>query len=266
VEAARGRLAGLEVTDLRVDMTAEGGSARFEEARFGLYGGLYRGLLAMDFASPGAPFRLAGRLDGVDADRMISALSPSRGGVLHGVASLTLDLGGEAGAGSAVRSIRGSVRAEVRDGRFSTVGILKQVAQILEMAGGRGIGRDETPFDHVSASFLVRDSRADTDDLEFRSADLDLDGGGSLGLDGALFLDVTASFSKPASADLVRETPQLKFRVDPDGRLTMPLKIRGDLRAPIVQLDLDRVLREGLERSAKDAGRRGLLRRLLGEN
>jgi hypothetical protein len=75
---------------------------------------------------------------------------------------------------------------------------------------------------------------------------------------------VTASFSKRASADLVRETPQLKFRLDPDGRLTMPLKIRGDLKAPLVQLDLDRVLQEGLERSARDRGRKGLLRRLLG--
>jgi uncharacterized protein involved in outer membrane biogenesis len=264
VEADRGRVAGLEVSDLKVGVSLEGGAARFEEASFGLYGGRHRGRLDLDLSAKGAPFRLVSRVEGVDADRLLTALSPSRGGVLHGIASLTFDVGGEAAAGDVVPSLRGSVHAELNNGRLLTVGILKQVVQILEMAGGRGIGRDETPFDHVSASFLVRDSSASTDDLEFRSADLDLDGGGSVGLDGSLHLDVKASFSRTASADLVRETPQLKFRIDPDGRLTMPLRIRGDLKAPVVQLDLDRVLREGLERSVKDRGRKGLLRRLLG--
>jgi hypothetical protein len=266
IEATRGRVAGLEITGLHARVNLEGGIAKFEDATFALYGGTHRGTLDLDLVSKGAPFRLSARLDGVDAERLLKALAPSRGGAIHGLASVTLDVAGNAAGTTVAGWIRGSARAELRDGRFVTVGILKQVAQLLEMAGGRGIGRDETPFDHVSASFDVRDGRADTKDLEFRSADLDLDGGGSVGLDGSLRLDVTASFSKSASADLVRETPQLEFRLDPGGRLTMPLKIRGDLKAPLVQLDLDRVLREGLERSSRDRGRKGLLRRLLGGN
>jgi uncharacterized protein involved in outer membrane biogenesis len=264
IEAARGRLAGLELTGLSARVKLERGTVRFEDAAFALYGGRHVGSFELDLVSLGAPFRLVSRLDGVDSGRLLAALDASRGEVLHGIAALALDIAGEAGAGPVAGSLRGSARAELKDGRFLSVGILKQVAQILEMAGGRGIGRDETPFDHVSASFGVHDGRADTKDLEFRSADLDLDGGGSVGLGGSLALDVTASFSRRASADLVRETPQLKFRLDPDGRLTMPLKIRGDLKTPLVQLDLDRVLQEGLERSARDRGRKGLLRRLLG--
>ncbi len=264
IDAARGRLAGLELTGLSTRVTLERGPARLEDARSSLYGGRHVGSLEIDLLSRDAPFRVAARLEGVDADRLLTALDPSRGGAIHGIAAVTLDVTGNAGGAPLAGSIHGSARAELRDGRFLTVGILKQVAQILEMAGGRGIGRDETPFDHVSASFDVRDGRADTKDLEFRSSDLDLDGGGSVGLDGSLRLDVIASFSRRTSADLVRETPQLKFRLDPAGRLTMPLKIRGDLKAPLVQLDLDRVLREGLERSAGGGGRKGLLKRLLG--
>ncbi|MBZ5637469.1 MAG: AsmA family protein [Acidobacteriia bacterium] len=266
IEAAKGRLAGLEMTDLRARLDIESEAARFEDATFALYGGRCHGTLVLDLGSPGAPFRLDARLEGVDADRLLTSIDPSRKGSIHGVGSFTLDVGGDAAGGSVAGSIRGSARAELKDGRLPTVGILKQVAQILELAGGRGIGRDETPFDHVSASFDVHEGRGDTKDLEFRSADLDLDGRGSVGFDGALGLDVIASFSRRASGDLVRETPQLKFRLDPGGRLTMPLKIRGDFKAPSVQLDLDRVLREGLERSAGDRGRKGFLKRLLGGN
>jgi hypothetical protein len=264
IDAASGRIAGLELTALRASVLVEKGTARFENAAFALFGGRCAGSFEADLDSRAVPFRLAARLDGVDADRLLSGLAPARGGALHGIASVTLDVTGEAGGGGVARTVRGAVRAELKGGRLLTIGILKQVAQLLEMAGGRGIGRDETPFDHMSASFDVRDGRGETKDLEFRSSDLDLDGGGTVGLDGSLRLDVTASFSRRASADLVRETPQLKFRIDPGGRLTMPLKIRGDLKTPLVQLDLDRVLREGLERSNRDRGRKGFLRRLFG--
>ncbi len=264
IDAALGRLAGLEMSGLSARLNVERGTARFENANFALYGGRCRGTAVLELSSRGAPFRLDARIDGVDADRLLTALDPTRRGSIHGIGSITLDVGGEAAGGGVPGSIRGLARAELKDGRFLTVGILKQVAQILERAGGRGVGRDETPFDHVSASFDVHEGRGDTEDLEFRSADLDLDGRGSVGLDGSLRLDVVASFSRRASGDLVRETPQLRFRLDPGGRLTMPLKIRGDLKAPVVQLDLDRVLRDGIQRSAGDRGRKGFLKRLLG--
>jgi hypothetical protein len=264
IEAVLGRVAGLELTGLAARLGVERGTARFENATFALYGGRCRGSVVLDLGSRGAPFRLDARLEGVDADRLLTALDFSRSGAIHGIGSFTLGVDGEAARGKVAGSLRGSGRAELKDGRFLTVGILKQVAQILEMVGGRGVGRDETPFDHVSASFDVREGRGDTNDLEFRSADLDLDGRGSIGFDGSLRLDVIASFSRRASADLVRETPQLKFRLDPGGRLTMPLKIRGDIKAPVVQLDLDRVLRDGIQRSSEDRERKGLLRRLLG--
>jgi hypothetical protein len=76
---------------------------------------------------------------------------------------------------------------------------------------------------------------------------------------------VLASFSREATADLVQRTPQLKIRVGSDGRLTVPLSLRGTLGRPEVKLDLDRVLQDGLRQSVKDLGTKSLLRRLLGK-
>ncbi len=265
IEAARARFRRVEATDLSAKVSLDRGAVRFEDASFGLYGGTHRGSLSIDLGAEGAPFSLEGRIEGVDAGRLLAAALPSRGGTIQGVAGITFAISGR--GSSPAGSVRGTARAALRSGRLASVGILKQVAEILEMAGGRGVGQDETPFDHVSASFTVESGRASTHDLEFRSADLDLDGGGTIGLDGSLRLDVLASFSRAASADLVRNTPRLEFRVDERGRLTLPLRIRGRIEAPAVQLDLDRVIKEGLERSVRtDRTARGLLDRIFKGN
>jgi len=56
----------------------------------------------------------------------------------------------------------------------------------LEIAGAKGIAKDETPFERLSADFDVVKGTAGTKDLEFRSQDLDADGAGTVGLGGAL--------------------------------------------------------------------------------
>jgi hypothetical protein len=112
---------------------------------------------------------------------------------------------------------------------------------------------------------VLADGTARTDDLQFRSPDLDLDGGGTVDLTGPIRLQVLASFSREATADLLSRTPQLKIRVSKEGRLTVPLSLRGTLFHPQVKLDLDRVLEEGLKQQVKDLGSKSLLRRLLGK-
>jgi hypothetical protein len=87
--------------------------------------------------------------------------------------------------------------------------------------------------------------------LEFRSNDLDFDGTGTVVLGGALTLDVVSRFSKAISDELVQETHALSFRQGADGRLSVPLQIRGTVREPRVQLDLNRVINEGVLNEVK---------------
>lgn len=266
LEADRGRFAGLEMSGLRARLGFEGGAVRFEEASFDLYGGRHRGVFAIDLAKAGRPFTLRDRLERVDLSRLVRAFSPSLGAALHGTATLNLDVAGISAQQGWRRTLAGAGRVEVLDGRLTTVGILARVAGLLELAGGRGIGREETPFRQISASFGILQGKAATRDLVFRSADLDLDGGGTVGLDGGISLSVVAAFSRAASQGFVGKTPQLKFRLGADGRLTIPLRLDGSLVHPEIRLDLDRILREGLEQSLFDRGKSGVLRRLLGED
>jgi hypothetical protein len=152
----------------------------------------------------------------------------------------------------------------IEDGRLSSFGVVKQVMEALEVAGAKGIAKDETPFDHLSAHFNVVSGTAATKDLEFRSQDLDGDGAGTVGLGGAMHVDVLASFSKAVSDELVAKTHALSIRQGADGRLSVPLKVRGTIHDPAVQLDLDKVLNDGVLRALKKEGTKGLLKKLLG--
>lgn len=175
-----------------------------------------------------------------------------------------MDLDGLLGQQPLAPTLRGTLVLAVDRGSLTSVGLMKQAASFLEMAGAAGIGSDETAFERMMATFEIERSDARTDDLHFRSEDLDLDGGGTIGLDGRLRLDVRAAFSADASRRMVETTPRLSFRMGPDGRLTVPMKIRGTLDAPFVQIDLEKVLEEGLEKELRERGEKGLLRRLLG--
>jgi hypothetical protein len=140
----------------------------------------------------------------------------------------------------------------VTDGVLTSANLLSRVTSALDGAGSDPVEARETPFERLSADFDIRDRVLVTSNLEFRSTDLDLDGEGTIGFDSSLGLEVTASISPDGSASLVRQVPQLEFRVGRDGRLTLPMRIDGTLIEPRVGIDLRRVLEEGLGRSLRD--------------
>ena len=89
-------------------------------------------------------------------------------------------------------------------------------------------------------------------------------GGGTIAEKGKLNLDVTASFSKPVTEQLVAKTGALSVRVGPDGRMTIPLQVGGTLSAPAVHLDVDKVINEGLKKKIVKEGKKKLLDKLFG--
>ncbi len=246
IEAERGRFHGLDLTAIRSRVSYRDGRIRFERADFELYGGRHEGTLSVETERPEVPFHLDDRVTGVRLDELLSAFAPQLPKTVYGTAELELDVRGRAGTDAPDATVVGDGRLEVKDGRLAGAGLAEQLSAILAEAGNADAKRGETPFERLGASFTVRDRRAHTDDLEFRSEDLDLDGNGDLRFDGGLDLDVVASLSPRLTAQALERLPQLKFRVGRDGRMTLPVQVRGDLSRPQVVLDLQRILEEGL--------------------
>lgn len=264
LDADGGRWRGVTLGAFSARVTARGGLLRFDPVRSDVHGGRGEGSLEIRVAEPALPFVLSGRLDDVDLSTLSAEIAKKPAGVLDGRATLELALSGRAAAEPVVGTLRGTARLAAADGRIKSVGLVKRLGEFLQMTGGRGGEVDESPFERMTTTLRIEGGKARTEDLEFRSRDLDLDGGGTVGLDGALALDVVAALSREASAAVVARTPQLRFRVGSDGRLTVPMKLRGTLGSPYVQVDLEKVLEEGLRDEIRKRGEKSLLRRLLG--
>ncbi len=237
---------GLEMTDVSTRVSVLDGQARFDDTRVSLYGGTATGAVSMLPFEARTPFTLDQTAVGIAIRPLIAALAPAQADTVDGEASLTIHVRGDASGGAVLPSMSGQGQVVIANGTIASVGVIKQVMKALESAGARGLTKDESPFDHLSARFDLAESVASTRNLEFRSRDLDFDGAGTVALGGALKLDVVSRFSKAMSDDLVAETRALAFRQAADGRLSVPLRIRGTIRDPKVQLDLERVIDEGL--------------------
>jgi uncharacterized protein involved in outer membrane biogenesis len=252
------------MTDLKTHVTLDHGLAKLDAITFALYGGKARGSLTVRPFEPKIPFTLDQSAEGIAIGRLIAALAPKQKGTVEGKAALSVRLGGDAGAAALLPTVNGAGRLAIVEGKIASFGVIKQVLKTLEVAGAKGMAKDETPFDRLSATFEVVSGTAGTKDLQFRSADLDGDGAGTVGVGGALKLDVLASFSKTVSAELVAKTHALSIRQGSDGRLSVPLQIRGTVLAPLIQLDLNRVINEGVLKELKKEGTKSLLKKLLG--
>ena len=251
IRARSARFAGLDLQGFTTRLGLDGGVVRFDDAAFGFYGGRHAGDLTLDVLAEGVPFSLRSDVRGVDVARLATAFSGDGAGALRGSASLGLDLRGVAYAPSVLRTVGGGMRLSIANGSLASVGLLRQVAMALEAAGGRGIGREQTPFRSLSGTFGIVAGVARTGDLTLDSDDLDLTASGSVDLEGPLDMRAVAAFSPDASSAMVARTSALRYRVAEDGRLTVPLRVRGTLAAPQVQVDVRTIVQEGIEREVR---------------
>ena len=266
VRADRAVFAGLEMTAVSSGVRLHGGEVTLRDAGFQLYGGRHAGSATVNASAPDLPFSIRDRFEGVDVGRLVSAFAPDYAGTIEGTGTLILNLRGRVAVGHVDRSLRGSGNLEVREGKLGTASFLSQLSERLEAAGASSrFTREDTPFDRLSASFRIADGLIRTRDLMFRSPDLDLDGRGTISLDGFLDLAVDASLSPEATGELVSRSGALSRLVDDDGRLRFPMALAGTVQAPSVQVDLARLLEKNIQRGLKGKVR-GLLRRLGGKD
>ena len=264
VRADRCVARGLEMTNLRAHVSLDHGLAKLDTITFSLYGGKARGSLTVRPFEPRIPFSLDQTAEGIAIGPLIAALAPAQKGTVEGKAALAVRLSGDAGGAAMLPTVNGTGQVAIVEGKIASFGVIKQVQKALEIAGAKGMAKDETPFDRLSAHFDLVSGTAGTKDLQFRSADLDGDGAGTVGLGGALKLDVLASFGKTVSDELVAKTHALSIRQGADGRLSVPLQIRGTIQAPLIQLDINKVINEGVLKELKKEGTKSLLKKLLG--
>jgi AsmA protein len=261
------RFMTFDLADVRGTVTLKDALLTVSDLGAKLYDGALKGGATLSLAGRTPAYSVNAALEGVDVNALAAAYDAGLKDLLKGRLGGRLAVTASGAALDAMLgSARGTARLEIAKGALASFSILKQLASLLEMAGGKGIGRDETPFDLLSGTFDISDRRARTSDLALDSADLDLAGKGDVGLDATLALAIAATFSDEASRGMVEKTPRLKALTDQNGRIVVHLTAGGSLAQPQIGLDTRAQTKQLGEQKKEEAKEklRGKLLDLLG--
>jgi uncharacterized protein involved in outer membrane biogenesis len=263
LEAERASFGELTLEDVsgRARLTDDG--MRVEPVAFGVFGGRYDGTLALQNGDV-PTFGWKALLTGVDvAEAMRFAADDD---LVTGRLSGQIDLTGRGTEPeAAVESAQGTARVEIVDGVVRNLGLVRTI--VVATSGRADAPPAEVPesrdeaFSRLSATLAIASGVARTSDLQFESDDLSLTAAGEIRLDGsAIALDgrvqLSEELSKQAGRDLVRYTQE-------EGRVTLPVKVRGTLEAPSVQIDVADLTRRAIQNRATEEAKE-LLKRGLG--
>jgi uncharacterized protein involved in outer membrane biogenesis len=252
----------LKLTGANAQLLVQDGQARLDGIRASLYGGTLSGAVTAGLIESGPPFSMAAKIEGVDFNGLCTDFSKDLKGLIHGTLATSLDVKGRGLDTAGLRAnLGGGATLALRNGKLTSFGFLKQLAEVLEAAGGRGVGRDETPFDSLTGTFAIRGGRAETSDLRLDSPDLDINAKGSIGLDQSLAMIAEVLLSPAVATDMVAKTPKLHSLVNGKGELALSLKLGGSLQKPAIGIDpamLRRVAEDTLKKKGSD-----LLKRYL---
>jgi AsmA protein len=227
------RFQTFDLSNVRASGGLDQGVLSLTDMQSGFYSGRLAGAASADLRDEVPKFTLGVRLQEVDLDPLLTAYDPELAGLLKGRLSGTLEVGASGMSMDAIMgSARGDGKLEVADGTLASFSVLRFVAAFLETAGGKGIGRNETPFEFLRGTLSIADGKARTEDLTLHSADLELAGDGWVGLDAALDLNVQARFSAEATDGMLAKNPRVGALTDPDGRLALHFNLDGSLADP----------------------------------
>jgi len=256
------RFQTFDLADVKASLSLAKSVLRLNELGAAFYGGTLKGTGSVDVSRAIPAYTVATRLDRIDVEPLLAAYDPSLKGLLKGRFAGTLDLAASgAGMDAILKTARGTGQVVLTDGSLTSISVLKQLASLLEMAGGKGIGKESTPFESLKADLTIADGRAHTDDLSLHSADLDLDGKGWVGLDATLDLDVAARFSEESTRGMVAKNARLGSLAE-NGRLTVYFGLKGSLASPTFKLNTGAQVATAKEK-AKEKVRERLKDRLL---
>ena len=221
------------------------GVTSVSDIAFDAYGGSARGTAWFDWNDRRRPrYQVHGTADRVDANQLFSAWTPAKD-VAFGTLQMTIDLDGEGlTAAELRRSLSAKGIAQVLGGKLAGADLFAGLARFTGVDQWRILS-----FRDLSAPFRVSNGRVVFDPLAVTSGQTDWLARGSLGLDGTLAFDVAAlvppGFVPQLPKGLARAAGAA---LDPSGRLTLDLKIRGTVNRPQIAWDAERTTSRLLER------------------
>jgi len=234
----------LTLENVQATATLDRGLVRLDPVTAGLFGGQHRGAITLDARRTPLTVAVASTLEGVDANRLASAVTNVKNVVFGALASnVRMNFAGDGDA--LARSLNGTMSINLTDGRIANVNLMQEVANIARFVTGAPKAERSTRVAALSGNFDVQNGLARTSDL---TASIE---GGTLGASGTVNL-ADQSLNMRLTTVLSREYSEKiggsriggylsTALANQQGELVVPLIVTGSTTLPRVAPDPQRL-------------------------
>jgi AsmA protein len=232
-------VAGINLTQLHVDVGANGGVTHIAPATARLYGGNYAGDITLDDRGAVPAMSLRQSMTGVDVAALASDFLKSRR--LSGRGTITSNLTTRGGTrDELLRSLNGRAAVSIDEGAIEGIDLWFEVDRAVSVIQKQSLpssqGSGRTKFDTFKGSADVVNGILSSHDLNIASQNLRVTGQGTANLaTQAIALQVKATLYKGAAGAAAGTLADI------------PLAITGTLTSPAVRPDLEALARAGVQ-------------------
>jgi len=232
-----------ELTNVHSNVSLNHGVIELSPLTAQVYGGQINGVISIDERHPVAAFAVSAKLSGVDANKMLTAVSNSSD-VLYGTLAANVNQTfSTPPSGDVVQTLNGPFSFTLTNGKLTKVDLVAELSKIGKFgaAGAKGY----TAIPQMSGTFQVQNGVAQTNDLK---ATLDV---GSMAAQGLLNL-VNQSLNMHLTAVLSKQYSQSvggtgvggylnTALANKQGELVLPVIITGPMNHPVVAPDVEKI-------------------------
>ncbi len=265
-----GIVSGADYNILRADFKGDTKKVRIESYQLNTLGGSVTGNGEFVVAGDTPSFSVVSKVNSIDLVKFAEYRMPGLSKAIEGKISLDLTVGGKGKKWDDIQpTLAGNGTGEMLQGAFLSVNIandllagLEQIQLIprsffanLRQRHSNVFGGNRTAFENVRGRLKIEDGRIFTSGVDMVTAGYGIKANGSLGFDQTLELDCTLSFTPEMTNSLVAQFDGVKYLRGADGRVTLPVKLVGDVKKPKVVPDIAAItntLQKNLVSDAKD--------------
>lgn len=242
-------VSGLKLSDVEVVVKAADGKLRVHPLNAALYGGNYQGDVRVDATGEEPRVQVDERLSGVSAGPLLTDMAGFER--LLGTASLSLQASTAGRQTDAlIRALQGQARFEFTDGAVKGINIAQMLREAVARLRGESVDEAgdarRTDFSSLTGTVQIDGGVLRNRDLRAKTPLLRLDGDGEVNLvsrkiDYNLTVNVVDSLQGQGGQDL----SALK-------RVPVPLRFRGPITAPDIELAVGEALQRAAEGRVKE--------------
>jgi len=206
-------------------------------------------------------------LTSLNLQQLVNTLMPTKRDMFSGsLDKLSLSINGVMGE-QLTNSLNGRGKIILKDGKMVGTNlagdVLGAIGNLPFLNGSllsntsegdkNNLSSKETEIKNFSANFLINDARITTQDLILESNIFTLNAHGSVGFDSSVDLKCRMTFNPEFSQGIVAKVKELKQSLDQEGRLIIPLALKGKAPIFIVTPDVSELVKKGLKDVATKA-------------